>query len=300
MLKNTHQLKKYTFKYLIIGSNGLLGSTIQKILPKNETFLIARNNSDYNLDFKKLNRVEKIFEKFSFRYVINCVAITNLNKCEKNKKNAWLINTLLPEKLSKLSQKKNFKYIHISTDHMFSSKKIKYFKENTKYKNINYYSKTKIMAEKKIKNNKKNLIIRTNFTGFKMKNPKSTFIGWIMFNIKKKNKISLFNDMYTSTLDVKTFSKVLIKLIKTDARGIYNVASNGCLNKKDFALKFSKLINKKLIFVEKSLRENKQKRGFCMCLNVRKVEKKLGFKMISINKAINNLSKEKIYEYTRD
>ena len=139
------------------------------------TLLIARNNSNYNLDFKEFNNLKKIFEKFSFRYVINCVAITNLNKCEKNKKNAWLINTLLPEKLSKLSQKKNFKYIHISTDHMFSSKKIKYFKENTKYKNINYYSKTKIMAEKKIKNNKKNLIIRTNFTGFKMKNPKSTF-----------------------------------------------------------------------------------------------------------------------------
>ena len=186
MLKSIHQLKKNTFKYLIIGSNGLLGSTIKKILPKNDTFSIARNNSNYNLDLKKLDKIEKIFEKLSFKYVINCAAITNLNKCEKNKKNAWTINTLLPEKLSKISQKKNFRYIHISTDHMFSSKKIKYFKENSKYKMLNYYSKTKIAAEKKIINNKKNLIIRTNFTGFKKENLKSTFIGWVLFNIKKK------------------------------------------------------------------------------------------------------------------
>jgi len=99
--------------------------------------------------------------------------------------------------------------------------------------------------------------------------------------------------MYTSTIDVKTLSKVLIKLIKSSAKGVYNVAARGCLNKKDFALNFSKLINKKIIFIERSLKENKQKRGFCMCLNVKKVEKKLGTKMISINKAINNLSKEK-------
>ena len=188
MLKNIHRSKKLTFKYLIIGSNGLLGSTIKKILPKNDTFLIARNNSNYNLDFKEFNKLKKIFDKFLFRYVINCAAITNLNKCEKDKKNAWIINTLLPEMLSNLSKKKNFKYIHISTDHIFSSKKIKYFKENVKYRNINYYSKTKIMAEKKIKNNKKNLIIRTNFTGFKTKSLQSTFIGWVIFNIKKKIK----------------------------------------------------------------------------------------------------------------
>ena len=53
----------------------------------------------------------------------------------------------------KIFRKENFKYIHISTDHIFSSK-IKYFKENAKYRNINYIQKQRLWL-KKIKNNKK-------------------------------------------------------------------------------------------------------------------------------------------------
>ena len=38
--------------------------------------------------------------------------------------------------------------------------------------------------------------------------------------------------MYTSTLDVKYCSKIIIDLIKKNANGIYNVASNDALSKK--------------------------------------------------------------------
>ena len=50
MLRNTHQFKKKTFKYLILGSNGLLGKELKKILPPAKTLCIARNASDINID----------------------------------------------------------------------------------------------------------------------------------------------------------------------------------------------------------------------------------------------------------
>ena len=115
--------KKRTYKFLLIGSNGLLGSTLKKKLPKKETFLTAKNKSNLNLDLSDFKKLSKIFDKYEFKYVINCAAITSLHDCENNKKKTWKINTLLPEKLSKLSKTKKFKYIHISTDHIFFSKK---------------------------------------------------------------------------------------------------------------------------------------------------------------------------------
>ena len=47
---------------------------------------VARTNSDYNVDLKYLKKFKKIFDKYEFKNVINCAAITNLSKCEKKKK----------------------------------------------------------------------------------------------------------------------------------------------------------------------------------------------------------------------
>ena len=58
-------------------------------------------------------------------------------------------------------------------------------KETDKLGYYNHYSKTKQNAEKKLlKNLKKNLIIRTNFTGFKKNS--LNFLSWLHKSIKKK------------------------------------------------------------------------------------------------------------------
>ena len=81
-------MKKY--KFLIIGSKGLLGSNIIKYLRKNKIShkKIARNNSDYNLDLKNFEKLKFFFSKNKFEIVINCVAKVNIDFCEKNYKEA--------------------------------------------------------------------------------------------------------------------------------------------------------------------------------------------------------------------
>ena len=86
MSKKIIQYRKKIFKYLLIGSNGLLGSELKKILPKNESLFIARKKSDYNIDLSNFNDLKKIFEKYKFLNVINVAAITNLEICQKKKK----------------------------------------------------------------------------------------------------------------------------------------------------------------------------------------------------------------------
>ena len=85
MSKKIIQYRKKIFKYLLIGSNGLLGSELKKILPKNESLFIARKKSDYNIDLSNFNDLKKIFEKYKFLNVINVAAITNLEICQKKK-----------------------------------------------------------------------------------------------------------------------------------------------------------------------------------------------------------------------
>ena len=70
------------------------------------------------------------------------------------------------------------------------------------------------------------------------------------------------------------------------------MGSKNSLSKLDFALKFSKKINKKLNYLSLSASNNKTfKRNLNIGMNVQKIEKKLGLKIINSNQVINNLIK---------
>ena len=63
MSKNLHLSKKNTFKYLLIGSNGLLGSSLKKIIPKEQLKTLSRNKASININlenFSKLKKIQKI------------------------------------------------------------------------------------------------------------------------------------------------------------------------------------------------------------------------------------------------
>jgi dTDP-4-dehydrorhamnose reductase len=293
MLRNTHQFKKKTFKYLILGSNGLLGKELKKILPPAKTLCIARNASDINIDLINFKKLEKVFENNKFVNVINSVAITDLHKCQKNITLCDKINFKLVQKLNQLSKKFKFKLVHISTDLVYVNKKNLVHKENDTIGYSNNYAKTKFLCEKSLRGNLNKLVIRTNFTGFKKK-LSSTFIGWLFENIKKKKKINLFNDLYCSTIDVKTCALIIKKLMLKNCKGVFNLGTSDSLTKKEFAVRFAKKLKKKIYYDEISAKNTSLKKPLNLTLNINKIERTLNIKMISSIQAINNLIKYKI------
>lgn len=282
---------KKKIKYLIIGSNGLLGNEFKKILNKSTYMTLARTKSDYNIDLTKFKKLDFFFKNYQFQNVINCAGVTNLSFCEKNFEKCKKINSTFLKYLTLFSTKYNFKLIHISTDHFFKNKKFKLNKENSKLSPINKYALSKIIAEKYVKKNKKNLIIRTNFTGFKFNDLSSTFIGWLLNNLNNKKKINLFDDMFTSTLDVNTCALVVKKLIERKATGIYNIGTKNAVSKKNFAILFANKINKKINYKKISTQQLSIKRGMYLGLDTSKTEKKINQKMINSSMAIKKLAK---------
>ena len=294
MSKKILQSEKKIFNYLLIGSNGLLGSKLKKLLPTNDLFCVAKKNSNYNVNLVNLKKLEKLFKKNRFLNVINVAAITDLQACQKKKNLCHKINFLLPLKLNILSKKYNFKFVQISTDQVYVSSHKKENSEKDRIGFKNYYSKTKYLSEKELKKNPKSLIIRTNFTGFKA-NKKKTFISWIDESIKKKKKINLFNDLVCSTIDVETCSKLIIKLIEKNKFGVFNLGTKDSLSKKKFAILYAKKLRKKILYNDISANKVILKRPLNLRLNVKKIEKALGLKMISSSQSINKLINQKKY-----
>ncbi len=212
---------------------------------------------------------------------------------KKKYNNILKVNYFLPKYLSDLSIKKHFKLIHISTDQVYYKKKNQLSKENDKIYAINKYAKSKILSEKVVKKNKRNLIIRTNFTGKKKNKKNTSFVDWLNSQIvKKNNNINLFNDLYTSTIDVKNCAKFIIKLIEKNFSGIYNLGSRNSISKEKFALAFFKKMRVKLDYNSKSCDILPVKRCKYLGMSTKKIEKDLGEKMPTPGQVINNLYME--------
>ena len=268
----------------------MLGSKIVKILKKKKInhLKIARKNSNFNLNLKNFKSLNKFFSKKRFKVVINCAAIIDINYCEKMFNEASIVNCKFVKFLSEMSKKFGFKLVQISTDHVYKGKKLKLNHEKSEIFAINKYAKTKILAENYLKKLKSFLIIRTNFTGKK----KNTFIDWLIKSIKSKKTINLFNDMYTSTMDVNTCAEIIIDLALLKSKGIYNLGSRNMTSKQNFAISVSKNLKKKIEYKSVSCDMQKISRGKNLGLNVDKIEKKIGYKMPTSNQSIINLVKE--------
>ena len=177
-------------KILLIGSSGLLGGHLYPYLRKKKTQNIKKFVRKKRLNLLNDKFCNNFFKLNNFDTIIFLSAITNIEKCEKNKNNAFRVNYLLLKNIVKYSlhhNKKTF-FIFLSTDQFYDDYKDNYIKKN---KIFNYYAKTKLLGEKLLAK-KNSCILRTNFFGkSKSKNTKS-FTDFIYCNILNKKKIYFY------------------------------------------------------------------------------------------------------------
>ena len=96
----------------------------------------------------------------NFDIIIYLSAITDIDKCQKNKKKAYKVNYVLLKNVVKYSSFYNKKtyFIFTSTDQFYDKYKSNNISKNKIY---NYYAKTKLLSE--------NLLIKKKFMYFKDK-----------------------------------------------------------------------------------------------------------------------------------
>ena len=217
-------------KILILGSSGILGNKLFNVLKKK--FKVYHNgikSRKYELNHKNL---KILINKTNPNYIINCSAVTDIDYCEKNKKNCRRINTEILKKIFNIKKKDNlnFKLIHFSTDQMYNNTSLRSGKEILRPVVNNYYTKTKIMSEGICLKNQA-LIFRTNFFGYSKKG--ITFSQWVVNKFKNKEKFFLVDDVFFNPLSLTTIGKIIHQIIKNDLyfSGIFNIGTKDKISK---------------------------------------------------------------------
>jgi len=286
-------------KILITGS-GLLGKELIKGFPNSEVYTTYKDNivnkeRSFFLDITNKNELNKIILNIKPDVIIHTAAITDLDWCEVNEKEAFRVNTLATIDIKKLAEKINSRLIFISTDTVFDGKDGNY-NEGMQRNPINIYSKTKLEAEDGIMSYDKALIIRGTFYGLK-EGMRESFFSYLITKLNNNENIRVPKDKINNGLFVKIFSEIIEGMYDKNLTGIYHIGSSDYKNNFEFAKQLADRcsLNKDLIegcsFGE--IFENKNltaKRPLDTTLDVGKISKEI--KMPSLSDVINSFFDE--------
>lgn len=247
-------------KILILGATGMLGSQVCKYFynkKKYATICVARSRKKFTLlnstgkkkikatflDLQSLKKTKKMILKLQPDYLINCVGMVKQIMNKQNKKETFFLNTKLPKVLSDLAKSENFKFIHFSTDCVFSGKR-GHYRENDVSDYKDYYGKTKYLGE----NDSINTInLRTSIIGHEL----NTKIGLLEWFLSSKKKVFGFKNAIFSGLTTLEIAKILEKHIinkNVIKFGTFHISSKP-INKYNLLKMISKIYKKDILIV---------------------------------------------------
>jgi dTDP-4-dehydrorhamnose reductase len=231
-------------KILITGSNGLLGQKlVYKLREKKsveciatargENRLVQKSGYTYlSLDITDKKNVTDVFSKVRPDVIINTAAMTNVDACETDKENAWLMNaTAVKHQIEVLKDlqhaDKNYKphFIHLSTDFIFDGTHGP-LDENEKPNPLSYYAETKLEAEKIVQNSSVDwAIARTVLVyGIVDNMSRSNIVLWVKSNLEQGKSINVVDDQFRTPTLAEDLADGCILIAEKRAKGIYNIS----------------------------------------------------------------------------
>ena len=229
-------------KILIIGSTGMLGRSLFKVLSREIGIdVITAGRSPFSqsanhieVDLTDDNSALRILE-CEPEVVIYCAANTSITLCEKNKDYAELIHATFPGEISKRVRR----FFYISTDSVFDGKNAPYG-ENDKINPKNFYALSKVMGEKAVlKNCNRSVVIRTNMYGIESSR-KASLVEWAIDNLEKNNEIFGFTDLFFNAIYTEQLANAILFLLEKEFSGTINVAGNYSVSKFEFLQLFAR------------------------------------------------------------
>jgi len=290
-------------KLLIIGASGLLGSKLSKIA-QNENFDIYSVYNKTKPPFGapiQLNIINKkaldlLFQKVKPEVVIHTAALTNVDKCEKEKKIALKINAEATKNIAVECKKQKSFLIYVSTDYVFNGNKGLYT-ENDVPDPINYYGYTKLKGEEHIQNNLSNYCIaRTSVIyGAAQATGKINFALWLLNKLKKNEKVTIVKDQWNSPTLNKNLAEMILEIIKKGYRGIYHLSGATRIDRYSFCKILAQNFNLDTTLIEPIYSKDfvwKAKRPKDSSLNTQKAVQTLSKTPFNIEQSINALKKD--------
>lgn len=212
-------LDKFMKNIIILGHRGMLGNYVYTYLKSKDHNIFTYDKTNLDAEFFDETYFKKEILNKNIHVVINCIGLIKpqVDKCGAI--SATKINSIFPRQLSDLCESNNIKFIHITTDCVYSGTKGKYIESDT-HDAIDIYGKTKSLGEPH-----NATVIRTSIIGEEKYNKRS-LVEWIKSN--KGKTINGFENHIWNGVTCLQLSKTIEKIISQDLfwNGVKHIYSN--------------------------------------------------------------------------
>ena len=217
---------------LITGAGGLLGRNMRELLTAQGWRVVALTHQQ--LDITHDEDVREAVARARPRYVINCVATADVDRCEREPDWAFSVNAEGPRLLARASKEVGAELVHVSTDYVFDGSKAGFYTQQDEPKPISVYGRSKLAGELAVcQELAQSYVIRTSWIfGAGGKNFGSRVIEYALGGAELKG-VTDQTSIPTYTPDLAARIVEILRLGKHD---LYHVTSTGVTTWYDFAI----------------------------------------------------------------
>ncbi len=219
-------------KMLITGAKGQLGTELADKADRSKYELVLADMEEFDLTHEA--STVSFLEKARPEIIINCAAYTQVDAAEANEELAKKVNADAPAVLADWCAKNGARFIHISTDYVFSGKHFLPYAEEDEPDPQSAYGRTKLEGENRaLESNKGTIIIRTAW----LYSPYGkNFVKTILKLTAEKEEIKVIADQIGSPTSAADLARAILALLeRADAIGIHHFTNEGVASWYDFA-----------------------------------------------------------------
>ena len=217
--------EKINQKIIILGAFGFVGFSLLQELSKNKKYNVLgtyhhstpkKNNPSNNQSLIKIDATNEqellhFLEQNKPAIIINCIAISDVEKCEKDPAQCEMINVNPSKTIGSYCQENPaVKYIFLSSGQVFDGNEPKSHDETDTLSPSNEYGKSKMKAENIVKKIKNHVIIRpSNIIGIPQPFQHGNIFNYVYKALNEKKEFKGNIDTIRSPCYIKDLPKMV-------------------------------------------------------------------------------------------
>jgi len=221
-------------RVVVTGATGRLGSAIVASLPYE---VVAPTREE--LDLRDIQHIPEVLDQLHPDMVVNAAAYTDVDRAEKDRESAMLINGDAPQAIAAWAASRSVPLVHISTDFVFSGRGTAPWSEGDEPAPVNYYGVTKLRGERGVREaGAEHLIIRTSWL---FGRHGKSFLRSILVAAAQGDEVTVVSDQIGSPTFVEDLAIGITKIMKRRetvgavSSGILHLTNHGWVSRSEFA-----------------------------------------------------------------
>lgn len=212
-------------RILVLGASGLLGSYLVPALrmaSHDVSTQSRKGEADCVFDPGEVGAVSRFARSLKTDAIINLIAETNVDACEKDPPLAYAANSRSAEEAAKAAKENECRLVQISTDQLYGTEGP--HTEELVFP-LNVYALSKYAGELAVQQCANHLILRTNFVGCfgPGEDPRCSFVDWLLRQQREGACFTLFKDVLFTPLHAGHLAEMIVTALSNGLKGTFNL-----------------------------------------------------------------------------